>query len=159
MKIHKILCAVDPDSPSTAVTDAAIALAAASQAGITLVAVVPVAQTAATLGFGSPGSGRWALAGSADMAAKGVRESQVVQSLQLRKAEAQKLTTGEVEIQVSHGAADETLVSLAQSGEFDLVVIGGGGKQGLLSSLLGSISYKVVRSAPCSVYVVRAPPT
>lgn len=158
MNVSRILCAVDPEVSDTLVADAAITLAGATQASLTFVSVIPLAKSPGTIGFGMPGSNRFGTTASADFEVKGGREAQVVEALQGRKVAAQQVTRGEVEIQVSHGSPEDTLVALAQSGDYDLVVIGGGGKHGLLSSLLGSISYKVVRSSPCSVFVVRAQP-
>ena len=55
------------------------------------------------------------------------------------------------------GSARDTIVDVASEWQPDLIVIGSHGWKGLDRLLLGSVSDAVVRRAPCSVEVVRAP--
>ena len=50
----------------------------------------------------------------------------------------------------------ESVVSLAEKTGADLIVLGNHGRTGLAAITLGSVAERVVRKAPCDVYVVRA---
>jgi universal stress protein A len=54
------------------------------------------------------------------------------------------------------GDPAESIVSAAASERADLVVVGSHGRSGVGRMLLGSVSDKVVRNAPCPVLVARA---
>jgi nucleotide-binding universal stress UspA family protein len=58
-----------------------------------------------------------------------------------------------------HGFADGEIQKLATEGNFDLIVMGTHGRRGLSHALLGSVTERVVRTAPCPVLSVRAPGT
>lgn len=47
------------------------------------------------------------------------------------------------------------IIERAESGNFDMIVIGSTGMTGLRRTLMGSTASKVVSSAPCSVTVIR----
>jgi nucleotide-binding universal stress UspA family protein len=55
------------------------------------------------------------------------------------------------------GAAYQEIVSLATDERADLIVIGTHGRGGIDRSLLGSVSDRVIRMAPCPVLSVREP--
>jgi nucleotide-binding universal stress UspA family protein len=55
------------------------------------------------------------------------------------------------------GAPYATILTVAEQGKFDLVVMGTHGRTGHTHALLGSVAEKVVRHAPCPVLTVRAP--
>jgi nucleotide-binding universal stress UspA family protein len=61
------------------------------------------------------------------------------------------------EIEVSEGPPDEAIVKAAVQKHADLIVIGTSGLRGIDRLLLGSVALGVVRAAPCSVLVARAP--
>lgn len=63
----------------------------------------------------------------------------------------------EVETLTMMGNPAEVLIDLAKSEKADLIVVGSHGKSGLQRFLLGSVSDKVTRYAPCSILVVRLP--
>lgn len=69
-----------------------------------------------------------------------------------REAEAQGLTR--VETQLLQGPAASEIVRLASDQGFDLVVMGTHGRTGLSHLLLGSVTEKVVRRAPCPVLTI-----
>ena len=50
-----------------------------------------------------------------------------------------------------------TIIEVASSGDYDLVVVGTHGRIGRLHALLGSVAEGVVRNAPCPVLTVREP--
>jgi universal stress protein A len=53
------------------------------------------------------------------------------------------------------GPAAQTIVDLAEFERAELVVVGTHGRTGLARLTLGSTAETVIRSAPCSVLVVR----
>lgn len=61
----------------------------------------------------------------------------------------------ELETAVAYGDPADELIRFAQREEIDVIIIGSTGKGFLKRKLLGSVSHKVVKSAKCSVYVVR----
>lgn len=60
-----------------------------------------------------------------------------------------------VAVYVTTGAAAERIVSLADSVDADLIVVGTHGRSGVKRLLLGSVAEEVVRRAPCGVYIIR----
>jgi nucleotide-binding universal stress UspA family protein len=72
--------------------------------------------------------------------------------------EAIKLGAPRVTSRFLSGAPWDQLVELLRGDEaFDLVVMGSHGRTGITRVLLGSVTEKVVRHAPCSVLATRAP--
>jgi nucleotide-binding universal stress UspA family protein len=61
----------------------------------------------------------------------------------------------EVETELMRGRPDRAIVKRAEDGEFDLVVLGSHGRDGVARVLLGSVAEKVVRRSPVPVLVVR----
>lgn len=55
----------------------------------------------------------------------------------------------------ARGRPDRTIVARADEGDFDQVVIGSHGRDGVTRVLFGSVAEKVVRRAPVPVTVVR----
>ena len=62
---------------------------------------------------------------------------------------------GHVEIRLLNGAPETSIVDLAEQTSARLLVVGSHGTSGVAQMLLGSVSEVVVRSAHCSVLVVR----
>ncbi len=56
------------------------------------------------------------------------------------------------------GASAESIVNYARERGMDLIVMGTHGRSGLAHLLIGSVSEKVVRTAPCPVMTVRRAP-
>ncbi len=63
----------------------------------------------------------------------------------------------EVEALVVQGIPFAEIISTAKENEVDMIVIGSHGRTGLSHMMLGSVSEKVVRKAPCPVLTVRQP--
>lgn len=61
----------------------------------------------------------------------------------------------EVELLLNHGTPGIEIVRTAKEHSVDLILIGNRGLTGLASMLLGSVSERVARTAPCSVMIVR----
>jgi universal stress protein A len=53
------------------------------------------------------------------------------------------------------GIPSGTIVEIAKSGGYDLIVMGTHGRTGLSRVMLGSVAERVVRLAPCAVLTVR----
>lgn len=60
-----------------------------------------------------------------------------------------------LEIRVVYGDPAEELIGFAENEQIDVIVIGSSGKGFIKRKLLGSVSNKVAKNAPCSVYIVR----
>ena len=60
-----------------------------------------------------------------------------------------------VESILAHGDPGSQIVKIAREREVDLIVMGSRGISGLASVVLGSVGERVVRNAPCSVFIVR----
>ena len=56
---------------------------------------------------------------------------------------------------LSSGKPDQEIIDTAVEGEFDAIVIGSHGREGVSRVLLGSVAERVVRRAPIPVIVVR----
>jgi universal stress protein A len=80
--------------------------------------------------------------------------------LRLVEARAQALgltTPPRIEPCVSFGLPAERLLAEARTQKADLIIVGTHSRRGLQHLLLGSVAEEVVRQAPCSVLVARAP--
>jgi nucleotide-binding universal stress UspA family protein len=60
---------------------------------------------------------------------------------------------------IIYGVPFHVIVETARTAHADLIIMGTHGRTGLRHVLLGSVAERVVRLAPCSVLVVRAPHT
>lgn len=63
----------------------------------------------------------------------------------------------EVEASVIPGIPFAEIISTAKEKEIDMIVIGSHGRTGISHMMLGSVSEKVIRKAPCPVLTVRQP--
>ncbi len=63
----------------------------------------------------------------------------------------------DIEAIVTQGIPFAEIISVAKEKEIDMIVIGSHGRTGLSHMMLGSVSEKVVRKAPCPVLTVRQP--
>ncbi|GIX47409.1 MAG: universal stress protein [Candidatus Tectimicrobiota bacterium] len=59
------------------------------------------------------------------------------------------------EVVIAHGVPFQEIVEAAKARQADLIVMGTHGRTGLQHVLLGSVTEKVIRLAPCPVLVVR----
>ena len=58
--------------------------------------------------------------------------------------------------EIVDGRAAQTIVEVARQRHVDLIVMGTHGRSGVAHLLLGSVTEKVLRTAPCPVLAVRA---
>lgn len=72
-----------------------------------------------------------------------------------RTEEALELPRGRVQSEVLVGRPDEEIVTLAKAIDCDLIICGRRGLSGIRELLLGSISNRLVHTAPCPVLVVQ----
>ncbi len=63
----------------------------------------------------------------------------------------------DVEAIVIQGIPFAEIISTAREKEIDMIVTGSHGRTGISHMMLGSVSEKVVRKAPCPVLIVRQP--
>jgi len=62
------------------------------------------------------------------------------------------------DIVIVHGVPFHDIIEAAKTQQVDLIVMGTHGRTGLQHLFLGSVAEKVVRLAPCPVFVARQPP-
>lgn len=75
------------------------------------------------------------------------------------KKDATAAGASHVETTLLQGIASFEITELARIGNFDLIVMGTHGRTGIKHALLGSVTERVLRRAPCPVLTVRAPST
>lgn len=68
------------------------------------------------------------------------------------------LPAGSVRRLVRLGYPAQTITDFARGEEIDLIVLGTRGRTGLAHLLMGSVAERVVRTAPCPVFVARRKP-
>jgi nucleotide-binding universal stress UspA family protein len=147
MRLSRILCPTDFSPSAEHAADVALALATSVGGSITLLhAYMPAAIMAPEGGALLP---------------EPARLLDITDHVEATLAEAQRALAaraGAVKIDalaVMGGAAAEIL-RLAESGEFDLIVMGTHGRRGLQRLVLGSVAETVMRRAAIPVVTVRA---
>lgn len=60
-----------------------------------------------------------------------------------------------VQARLESGDPTDTIIQLAESDQYDLIIMGTHGRTGISHLLLGSVAEKVVRRAPCPVMTIR----
>ena len=60
-----------------------------------------------------------------------------------------------IETSVAYGTPAAAIIDLANEGQFDLIMMSSHGRSGLGRWVLGSVTERVLRQAPCPVWVVR----
>lgn len=144
MTLLKILCAVDFSESSRFATDAAADLARRFGAELTLVHVRE-----------PPLSPEEQLHAARDLAESDRREMQA--KLEAWRMETERLAGTPVKAILVHGASAPEIVATARNEHFDLLVTGTHSRKGIRRMLLGSVAERIVREAPCAVFVARAP--
>ena len=87
------------------------------------------------------------------------RDGSFERARQLVEGVADKLACKGFRTSVSYPDADprHAIIDAAKTWPADLIVLGSHGRRGIDRFLLGSVAESVVRHAPCSVEIVRAP--
>ena len=88
-----------------------------------------------------------------------IREAERARGTQLLERAAEQFirTSLKVSTRLIEGSARTTILDEARTWPADLVVLGSHGSKGLTRFLLGSVSETIVRHAPCSVEIIKAP--
>lgn len=145
MNLDRILCPVDFSTPSRTALEHAAGLAKIGKGSVTVLHVVEPIVYPVEYGMAPVPAVdlETTIAGNA-------RER--IAGLTAEVFGAGDHATGKVVL----GRADEMICEEAESGDFDLIVIGTHGLTGIKHFLLGSVAERVVRTAPCPVLTVKA---
>ena len=144
LSIKKILCPVDFSEPSLHGLDCAVEFAKQFQADLEVLYVVPVMPphpTDPNYEFSVPEF-------------EGIIHKEAEDKLQALIKE--KVPAGiKVTATLGHGHAAKEIVKVAEESNVDLIVIATQGHSGWHHLLLGSVAEKVIRHAPCPVFIAR----
>jgi nucleotide-binding universal stress UspA family protein len=140
----KILCPLDFSKHSHRALDIACELARDNQASLTLLHAYAIPSYPLPEGY---------VLASSETVAEILSKTQQA----MNEARARALASGvaSVEVVMSEGAPFAEIVRAAREHKSDLIVIATHGRTGLKHALLGSVTEKVVRKAPCAVLTVR----
>jgi len=96
-----------------------------------------------------------------DASEEGVLEKELVREGEVVIEQARRLLLHNPHVSLStrmdEGDPANEIVSEAERGQYDLVVVGATGARDLKHNMLGSVSFKVAWNVPCSVLIVREP--
>jgi nucleotide-binding universal stress UspA family protein len=140
----KILCPLDFSKHSSRALDIACELARDNQASLTLMHAYVIPSYPLPEGY---------VLASSETVAEILSKTQQA----MNEARARALASGvpSVDIVMSEGSPFAEIVRAAREQGSDLIVIATHGRTGLKHALLGSVTEKVVRKAPCAVLTVR----
>ena len=148
--VRKILVPVDFSACATAALDLALTFAKRFDAAIELLHVweppgyVPLDTALASIGTGPPQTlGQIARAEAENEMRALVDKLDVSPEISLAR-------------RVESGNIRDTILQLADDGDFDLIIMGTHGRQGLSHVVMGSCAERVVRRASCPVITVAA---
>lgn len=139
-----ILCPIDFSDGSHSALWAAVDLAKATSGAITLLHAFP-----------PPRVGSDALSEIVQREALAELEAQTQRELAKWRDEALALGATRVDTVALAGPPSEQIVKLAEREKTQVIVMGTHGRTGLQRAFIGSVAEKVVRHAPCGVFVVR----
>jgi universal stress protein A len=146
MTFKKILCPIDFSEDSQQAMRVAAEIARNSQAMLVLLYVWQPQQWMTDYGM------QWS--NEVLLEAQALEEGK----LATYRLDAQQLGAPEVATRLVRGEPWDQIVSAARDDRaVDLIVMGTHGRTGLRRALIGSVAERVVRHAPCTVMVVRAP--
>jgi nucleotide-binding universal stress UspA family protein len=148
LKINRILCPIDFSEFSVSAYQHALSVAEHYQAKL-------VAQHIVEL-WRHPAADFVASAGLYEEYSQALRESGKEQLQEFVK----KHTNDEIqpELVVQTGVAADSILSFAQLQKADVIVMGTHGRRGFDRLMLGSVTDRVMRTAPCPVLVASKPP-
>ena len=138
----KICCPIDFSETSRAALEEAAELASRYQGELALLHVFEPPAATADLMVTPP-----------EMLEQTAKELE--RKLELWRSEAERRGAKVARTAVVTGAAATEVVRFAREGGYDLVVMGTHGRRGIRHLVLGSVTERVVREAPCAVLVVR----
>jgi universal stress protein A len=152
MDIKKILCPVDLSDTSRRAMEAAADLSKLYDAPLTILHVL----SGSGASRGSSGFAGVAMGSRCGGAETSPEERHALEILSDWGQQAGARGAVRVTTDTSRGDAAGEIRRMAEDGGYDLIVLGTHGQTGMLQALLGSVTYKLVRSAPCSVLTVKA---
>ncbi len=88
-----------------------------------------------------------------DLEAGYLKESR--ESMDKQLASVKKDKRSQIMTSIRSGPPADVILSEQKRKDIDLIMIGSHGVKGFFSGLLGGVTYRVVKNAPCSVMVVR----
>lgn len=140
---HKILVPIDFSEHAARALDYAIDWARPLHAHLTLIHVI---QSISDVGIG--------MAAALPAAHLKALEAELTQHLQgyLKRVEDAGV---ESDLVMAHGTPVDETIEVVKARAIDLIIMGSHGRTGLSHVLLGSMTEKLVRLAPCPVLVVR----
>jgi universal stress protein A len=137
---QRICCAVDFSEPSRLALEAAAGMARRFGSALSVVHVSEAFAPGPRAVFAPPPR---------------AAEERVVAELAAWRADAERLGAADAGSVLLYGAAAASIVGFARDERMDLIVVASHGRTGLKRLLLGSVAEAVMRTAPCSVLVVR----
>jgi nucleotide-binding universal stress UspA family protein len=140
----KILCPLDFSKHSNRALDIACELARDNQATLTIMHAYVIPSYPLPEGY---------VLASSETVAEILSKTQ--QAMNEARAKAVANGVPNVDIVMSEGAPFSEIVRAAREHGSDLIVIATHGRTGLKHALLGSVTEKVVRKAPCAVLTIR----
>ena len=141
---RKILCPLDFSKHSNRALDTACELARDNQATLTIMHAYVIPSYPLPEGY---------VLASSETVAEILSKTQ--QAMNEARAKAVANGVPSVDIVMSEGAPFSEIVRAAREHASDLIVIATHGRTGLKHALLGSVTEKVVRKAPCAVLTIR----
>jgi universal stress protein A len=148
-----VIGATDFSDPSLPALDLAAAEARRRGAQLQLLHVVDVGTFALASAAAAAGAGLPFVHGIPGISVRAIDDLQAAAQGRLQDALIRFGVDGEAI--AKSGPAAQTIVDLAASASAELIVVGTHGRTGLARLTLGSTAEAIIRSAPCSVLVVR----
>ncbi|MFQ5964826.1 MAG: universal stress protein [Candidatus Scalinduaceae bacterium] len=142
INLKKILCPIDHSEGSKEALRYAVSFAIKEKAKLYLLHVIDIRTFDESI----------------DMMAKQVPDDETIKQLKTKLIECipeEIRNDMEIESMVVQGIPFAEIISVAKKDKIDMIVIGTHGRTGLAHIMIGSVSEKVVRKAPCPVLTVR----
>jgi nucleotide-binding universal stress UspA family protein len=149
--MKKILVPVDGSPESKKAAEEAVSMAKKYGAEIAFVTVAEVESEAAYTEFGISLSGEYVDLRDTLLNIKIENGKKMLTSM-LEKLD---LTGVKTEKTVVAGSAHNVIIETAESGKFDLIVMGHRGLNPVKRFFMGSVAKRVIEDAPCSVMVIK----
>ncbi|MCP4265255.1 MAG: universal stress protein [Candidatus Brocadiaceae bacterium] len=149
ISLKKILCPIDHSNCSKEALKYAVSFARKDKAKLLLLHVIDIRTF-------NEGSG--AMYGVLDSMPTQIPNEETLEQLRVKLLDCipeEIRDDMDVEAIVAQGVPFAEIISTAKEKEIDMIVIGSHGRTGISHMMLGSVSEKVVRKAPCPVLTVR----
>ena len=144
ISLKKILCPVDHSNCSKEALKYAVSFAIKDEAKLYLLHIIDIRSFSESL----------------DTMAPQIPDNETVQQLRNKLLDCipeEMRDDMDVEAIVIQGIPFAEIISTSREKEIDMIVMGSHGRTGISHMMLGSVSEKVVRKAPCPVMIVRQP--